>query len=385
MSNQLYIDYYIIQTLPPSNINRDDAGAPKHALYGGVDRARVSSQAWKRAARKAFAEHQPRGDQATRTRQIRKLLAEDLASRGGMAPESAERTAEALAAQLGIKSGKKAENTSYLLFFGRSQLTRIGDEALALGLDVAELSKEELTSALSAVHVHDLLSTGHPADVALFGRMIADLADLNVDAAVQVAHAISTHPVELEFDYFTAVDDENAAEDTGAGMIGHVDFNSATYYRYATLGVPQLAENLGGDIAATIEAVNLFTEHFVKSIPSGHQNAFGHQTRPEFVAVVARADLAVNLVSAFEAPVDATGRGISSGSIKRLAALHKGESGRWGDAPIMVAASYGATLDDSATSDIEAAFGPSLAFGDVVTKVSDAVLAFLDPGAGGDE
>src|SRR5690606_3506822 len=81
--------------------------------------------------------------------------------------------------------------------------------------------------------------------IALFGRMVADVADINVDAAVQVAHALSVHRVDNESDYYTAVDDENTDDETGAGMIGTVDFNSATLYRYAALGVHQLAATLG--------------------------------------------------------------------------------------------------------------------------------------------
>jgi CRISPR system Cascade subunit CasC len=146
-------------------------------------------------------------------------------------------------------------------------------------------------------------------DIALFGRMVADSADINVDAAAQVAHALSVHRAETESDYFTAVDDRSTDAEPGAGMIGTVDFNSATLYRYAALDVDLLARNLGQgldeDEPATPvrRAVEAFLDGFVSSLPTGKINTFGNHTLPDAVVVKLRTARPVSFVSAFEKPV----------------------------------------------------------------------------------
>ncbi|HWO61546.1 MAG TPA: type I-E CRISPR-associated protein Cas7/Cse4/CasC, partial [Umezawaea sp.] len=223
MPARRYLDIHVLQTVPPSNLNRDDAGSPKQAIYGGVRRSRVSSQAWKRAARTAFAERVPKADLATRTKQISDLLTKRLATTHDLTSPDAARISNALLKPLGIKASKKnAEQTSYLLFFGYPQLDAIAGVIAGRIDELVALDDTALTKAVEEVDVKKILGTGHPVDVALFGRMVADIPNLNVDAACQVAHAISTHPVEIEFDYYTAVDDENTREQTGAGMIGTV-------------------------------------------------------------------------------------------------------------------------------------------------------------------
>ena len=155
-----------------------------------------------------------------------------------------------------------------------------------------------------------IADTRHSVDIALFGRMVADSTDINVDAAVQVAHAISVHRVENESDYYTAVDDQNTDAEPGAGMIGTVDFNSATLYRYAALGVHQLAANLGEGLredepltAPVRRAVEAFLHGFVASLPTGKINTFGHHTLPDAVIVKLRTTRPVSFVAAFEEPV----------------------------------------------------------------------------------
>ncbi|MFE3205967.1 type I-E CRISPR-associated protein Cas7/Cse4/CasC [Embleya sp. NPDC059237] len=323
----LYIDIHILQTVPPANLNRDDQGNPKEAYFGGVRRARVSSQAWKRATRMQFASHQPEGEQGTRTKRIATELATRLA-RTGVDGEQAQRLATALLTPLGVKPGKKAGDTAYLLFYGHRQVENIVDLVADRATDLVALDDTDLVDAVKNLPVADTLRTGHPMDVALFGRMVADIPSLNVDAATQVAHALSTHAVELEFDYYTAVDDQNTAEETGAGMIGTVGFNSATLYRYATIGLHQLEDNLG-DTDAAIDATRLFVQDFARAVPSGHQNTFAHRTLPNLVAVAIRTDQPVNLVSAFEEPVPGTD-GMAADSAIRLADEYARVTQAWG-------------------------------------------------------
>lgn len=355
MSKRQYVDFHIIQTVPPANLNRDDQGNPKEAVFGGVRRSRVSSQAWKRATRLAFDEKLPEAEQSTRTKRIAGELAERIALRTGVDSDAAARIAGALLEPLGIKAGKKAGNTAYLLFFGYQQL----DEIVALiadqAKDLAELDEEQLKEAAKNLPVTAQLKNGHPIGVALFGRMVADIPSLNVEAATQVAHAISTHAVDLESDYYTAVDDENEADESGAGMLGNVGFNSATLYRYATVGVHQLVENLGGAEAA-VEAVGWFAEAFALSMPTGHIHSFAHRTRPSLVVVVVRDDQPVNLASAFESPVKET-EGIAAASARRLAKEYTRSTEQWGDQPAYVAACH-AFEDDT----LAEAFGDNQPF-----------------------
>jgi CRISPR system Cascade subunit CasC len=182
------------------------------------------------------------------------------------------------------------------------------------------------------------LQEGNSIDLALFGRMIADVGDLGVDAAAQVAHAISVHGVDPEYDYFTAVDDRKGAldpeEDAGAGMIGTVEFNSSTLYRYATVDVDALQRNLG-DRAMTLRGLGAFARAFITSMPTGKQNTFANRTLPDAVLVTLRADQPVSLVGAFEdaLTVGAPG-GVVRTAAERLAGYARDIDAAYGTAPV---------------------------------------------------
>lgn len=379
MSTRTYVDVHILQTVPPSNLNRDDAGSPKQAMYGGVRRARVSSQAWKRATREYFR-HQlrlPEEKLGVRTKRIARQLADRLMDRTGIDEPDALRISTRLLHDLDVKPSKKQETeTSYLLFFGRAQLTSIVDLVADRARELAALPDSDLLAQTKDLPVRECLGVGHPIDVALFGRMVADLSMLNVDAATQVAHALSTHAAEIEFDYFTAVDDgkDRSAEDenAGAAMIGTVEFTSATLYRFATVGIHQLVENLDGDVDAAVSALDAFLRAFTLSMPTGHQNTFAHRTLPSLVSVVVRDDQPVNLVSAFEAPIRATGRGIVGRSAQALAAELTRANSAWGLAPLCVSSQYDQAVgtDGAALSEV---FGPAKPFATVVEDVVEAV------------
>ncbi|WP_194918123.1 type I-E CRISPR-associated protein Cas7/Cse4/CasC [Catenulispora rubra] len=373
MTPPMYLDLHILQTIPPANVNRDDAGSPKSAVYGGVRRSRVSSQAWKRATRQAFAVHLPEAERATRTKKIESLLAARLKARFALDAPVAARLAEAMLAPLGIKAGKKEAETSYLLFFGYRQLEAVVD-LVAEDIDaLIKLEGTDLAAAVGGLPVKACLGTGHPLDVGLFGRMVANLSELNVDAAVQVAHALSTHGVEVEFDYFTAVDDENTAEQAGAGMIGTIEFNSATLYRYATVGLHQLHANLT-DPGAAVQALDLFVDAFCRSVPGGHQSTFAHRTLPHLVVAVLRDDQPINLVGAFERPV-AADAGIAEASMRRLAAEHHAVTVTWGGTPRLLVASGHASEPATAASLTEA-FGALVPFAEMCEAVQRAAAAW---------
>ena len=314
-----YIDIHIIQNLPPSCVNRDDSGSPKSAVYGGVRRLRVSSQSWKRATRLYFNDLLDADDVGVRTKRVVEVLAAAIEKD---APELAENAAalaedvfKAAKIKLSPPRGKKdgPQESGYLLFLSTSQIARLAELAVTSARD---------DEALDAKTVKKIFKEAHAVDIALFGRMVADDTDLNVDAACQVAHAISTHAAENEYDFFTAVDDEKSRseeEDAGAGMMGTVEFSSATMYRYATVNLDMLVENLG-DGDAALRALEVFIKGFCLSMPTGKQNTFANRTLPETVVVSIRGDQPVSLVGAFEEPVsEASGRGYVDRSVRALA------------------------------------------------------------------
>ncbi|WP_432107691.1 type I-E CRISPR-associated protein Cas7/Cse4/CasC [Streptomyces sp. AA1529] len=382
MPPRLYLDLHILQSVPPSNLNRDDAGTPKHALFGGARRARVSSQAWKRATRKAWAQEQPKADHATRTKRIASLLADTLKESEDLSDTDAARLATALLAPLGITpSQKKEEETAYLLFFGHRQLQGIAQLVQGRGQELLQFDDADLAKELADLKVDEELMQSHPLEVALFGRMVANRAALNVDASVQVAHALSTHAVETEFDYYTAVDDENERGETGAGMIGTVEFNSSTLYRYATVNIPYLHSNLGGTSdtqQATAEAVEGFTTAFVKSMPTGHQNSFAHRTLPHLVIAALRTDQPINLVSAFEKPLH-TRTGAAEKSAELLAGEAQAIKETWGSAPERVFATY-SPMSEGPTRALTEVFGASTSFPQLTSGLRESTLTWLRDG-----
>lgn len=322
----LFLEFHLIQNFAPSNLNRDDTGAPKDAIFGGQRRARVSSQCFKRAVRLAASEHEllPQANRGIRTKKLKALLLERLAGRD--AEEAGAKIEVALgAAGLKVKDDGKTE---YLLFLGEGEVSAFAAlieqhwDELPVGGD--KKSKKDAKASLPAEIVKKakaLLDGGKAVDVALFGRMLADLPSVNQDAACQVAHAISTHRVEREFDYFTAVDDKGDADETGAGMIGQVEFNSATLYRYAVLDLRKLLANLQGDRELALSAVEAFTRALALAIPSGKQNSFAAHNPPEFAGLCLRHATPLSLANAFEKPVaPRADQALTEQSVERLAA-----------------------------------------------------------------
>ncbi|MFD4337133.1 type I-E CRISPR-associated protein Cas7/Cse4/CasC [Streptomyces anulatus] len=394
--NRTILDIHILQTVPPSNLNRDDTGSPKSATYGGVRRSRVSSQAWKRATRTAFAELLDPSELGIRTKKVVEVLADRVLdldpslSRAAAQSLAAETITTATGSKVTVPTRKSkqdvedpAAESTYLMFLSGRQYDALAAMTLegGKGGDVKAL-KDFFKDKENKSRAKQLVVTDHSVDIALFGRMVADSTDLNVDAAAQVAHALSVHTVEVESDYYTAVDDKNTDAESGAGMIGTVDFNSATLYRYAALDVNRLQENLGAghDDARPVEptrrAVTAFLEGFITSLPTGKINSFGNQTLPAAVIVKLRSRRPVSYVAAFEEPV-AMGRegGFLTGSCEKLAdyvpdletsfGLSDGSEG-W------------VVLVGKETKALEA-LGKSVSLPELLASVGDAVVARVAP------
>jgi CRISPR system Cascade subunit CasC len=290
---KLFMDIHVIQTLPPNCLNRDDTGSPKTAIYGGVRRARVSSQSWKRAMREMFKEHLDESRLSYRTLKIFDLIADEIQSKDPDCDrEDALKSAHEVLKKVNIEAKKKAEKSDALFFLSSQQAKNLA--SLAMGDIEGKEAEKEIKQALKE---------GNGIDLALFGRMVATNPELNCDASAQVAHAISTHRVENEYDYFTAVDDCSTEEHAGAGMIGTVEYNSSTMYRYATVALHDLFCNLSKDVIALEQAVKEFARAFILSLPGGKQNTFAAHTLPYGVMVTLRTCRPLNLVDAFECPV----------------------------------------------------------------------------------
>ncbi len=334
------LELHILQNFAPSNLNRDDTGSPKDALFGGYRRARISSQSLKRAVRLYFHKNgnlDP-GDMALRSKRISRELIDKLVAKGWPEDEANSKVGLALG---GVSIKVDAEGKSqYLLFLGQRELAGIVNiidqyrdsftETQSKGdtgqekknvKDAKKAAKKavptKVREALEAV-----LDGGKAVDVALFGRMLADLPVANQDAACQVAHAISSHQVQREFDFYTAVDDLKPDDNAGADMLGTVEFNSACFYRYIALDLDKFLENLGGDHALWEKGLRAFLYASVKAKPSGKQNSFAAHNDPEYVVLTVRQDADPrNLANAFEQPVrPSRDRSLTGVSLARLEA-----------------------------------------------------------------
>lgn len=345
----MFVELHLLQNFAPSNLNRDDTGAPKDCEFGQHRRARISSQCLKRTAREFVRDHEllPAELRAARSRRfVEEIVARMKAQ--GKNEEEARRVVTAALGGLNLKADEKGQ-TEYLLYLGQRELEQLAvvcsehwDALAAVSAASAEgdasgkkkgqkkAAKDsippEVQQALKAA-----LNGKGAADLAMYGRMLADLPKQNVDAASQVAHAISTHRASMEFDYFTAVDDLNK-EDAGAGMIGTVEFNSACYYRYSNVDFRQLTENLGGDTGLAGEALRAYLRASVMAVPAGKQNSFASPTPPEFALAVVRDTQPCSLANAFERPVRAgDDEGLMEKSVRALDERFGGLRGMYGE------------------------------------------------------
>lgn len=290
------IEFHILQSFPVTCLNRDDVGAPKTAVVGGVTRARVSSQCWKRQVRLALPAFGIK--LATRTKQAQKLFTAACEAAG-----AARDTADACGAKM---AEALADDT--LLFISGSEAAAFAAYAQEQGFDADKLKDKELAKvAKKAINpAVDAL------DIALFGRMVAKAAEMNVEAAASFAHAISTHKVSNEVEFFTALDD--LQEEPGSAHMGSLEFNSATYYRYVSLDLGQLAQTIGADDLK--QAVAAFAKALFTAVPNARQTTMSGASNWDFARVLVRKGQRLQL--AFDEPVKARGEGYAKPSIDRL-------------------------------------------------------------------
>ena len=307
----MLIELHSLTSHSPANLNRDDLGRPKSAVFGGVNRARISSQAIKRSVRTSnYVEEHLRDAISTRSRQIPKMIYEQLLPE--FSGEKADRLKElclALPGAFGKVDSKREMHTSQIIFLTPDEIARASDYVRGIVNGNEKLTKAKITELIdgAAAAIGLNRNPGDGVDMALFGRMTTDDANsfASVDAAMQAAHAISTHAVTPETDWFTAVDDVvSDGEERGSGHIGELEFNSATFYKYFSCNLPLLVKNMNGATEDAVDALATVLDAACRVTPSGKQNSYAsHPCADTALLVIRQQRIPVSLANAFERPV----------------------------------------------------------------------------------
>ncbi|MDM8545407.1 type I-E CRISPR-associated protein Cas7/Cse4/CasC [Candidatus Venteria ishoeyi] len=292
------IEFHILQSFPVSCLNRDDVGSPKSAIVGGMPRARVSSQCWKRQVRLAMQDFGIK--LAIRSKHITAYVAKACLALGAN-EEQANTCGEAIA---------KAFSKDTLHFFTDGEAQAFAQFALEREFDATQIKDKEIQKLAKKV----LKPAVDGLDIALFGRMVAQAAELNIEAACSFAHAISTHKANSEVEFFTALDDLQDDEETGSAHMGSLEFNAATYYRYISLDLGQLYQTLDGQ--GLDKAVAAFTKALFVAVPSARQTTQSAASPWEYANILVRKGQ--RLQAPFETAVKAKNGGFLQPSIEAL-------------------------------------------------------------------
>ena len=301
-----FLQLHLLTAYGPSNLNRDDTGRPKSVVFGGASRLRVSSQSLKRAWRTSdvFASRLD-GYLASRTQRLGKDVHERL-RQGGMVEDKALETAREIAGVFGKIRGKDAEEPTFI-----EQLAFISPDERADALALADraLAGENVEN----VNADDLLRKADTAaDIAMFGRMLADDPKFNREAAVQVAHAITTHRAVAEDDYYTAVDDlksRDEPEDAGAGFVGVQEFGAGVFYLYVCVDRGLLLRNLGDAQSVRNAGLAALVEASASVGPRGKQASFASRARAIYVLGEKGVAQPRSLAAAFLKPISGEDHG----------------------------------------------------------------------------
>lgn len=312
-----FVQFHLLTVYPPSNPNRDDQGRPKQAVFGGQPRLRLSSQSIKRALRESpwFAQGLA-GQIGTRTKRLGEVIEQELAAQPGVAPDRAREVANAVAAVFSkLEAPKKGEtqhpHTTTLAFVSPEEWALARDLAARMLAGEALPKDKELKKLV-------LRRADGAVDIAMFGRMLADDPDFNREAAVQVGHAITTHRALAEDDWYSAVDDLNKREDTGAGHLGEHGFGSGVYYLYACANVDLLVENLAGDRALAARGLDALARALALATPRGKQNSHAHHPRPVYIRAERGSQQPRDLTGAFFRAVDLKSNDLAHCSVVAL-------------------------------------------------------------------
>lgn len=306
------IELHILQSFPVTCLNRDDVGSPKSATFGGTQRARVSSQSLKRATRLQAREESPAGFDGIRSRFLLEPFTQALVE-AGLSDEEAGKKAAEICLVFSKVDSKKPDQVTTAVYLSPGEIRQI---AVAVAAGEAPDRAAKKVDRLDA------------ADIALFGRMIANDATLNVEGAAMFSHALSTHTTANEIDFYSAVDDRKGdAEDAGAGMIGTLEYNSATYYRYVAINLDLLFDSKHLSKLSEQDARKAILRSFIRSVliavPGARQNSMNGATLPvEVLGIRKEKGQPLQLINAFEAPIKANGKGYAANSREKMLEHH---------------------------------------------------------------
>ena len=340
----VFVQFHLLTTYGPSNPNRDDMGRPKQAMIGGEVRMRHSSQSVKRALREsAFFAKDLADHMGVRTKRLCGELVDHLLTKG-IKEEKAREAAEEVAAIFGDleAAGKNSrEKIAKTLAFISPQERDLAKELAEKAAGGEKLPKDKELKKLV------LLQADGAVDVAMFGRMLASDADFNREAAVQVAHAFTTHRSVAQEDWFSAVDDLNEADKTGAGHIGETAFGSGVFYQYVCVNVDLLVKNLGGDKALASRALEALARGLAHATPRGKQNSYAHRPLAHYVLAEKGEQVPRDLSGAFFKAVE--GHDLLENSIRKLEdtrkAIDKAYGQCWSE-EVKLHVGHTGTLDD---------------------------------------
>ena len=328
------IELHILQSFPVSCLNRDDVGAPKSAVFGGANRARLSSQCLKRAIRELAQEESPALFAGNRSRLIIMPIADALKQNGlaeAQAADIAKQVGDYLATADEAAAKKGELKVKTLMFLSPSEIAALGKElAAALKADPKAKVEKLIAKACKSAALKDA------ADIAIFGRMVASDHSLTLEGAGMFSHALSTHKADNDLDFFSAVDDLQSQDEAGAGMTGTLEFTSATYYRYAALNLDLLAKHLAAlspEQRKTV--VKTFIAAAIQAVPGARKNSMNAHTLPCYVlGLVKEKGQPIQLINAFEKPV-ASKNGIADASVTALKAHHEQLKTTWSIKPVV--------------------------------------------------
>jgi CRISPR system Cascade subunit CasC len=328
-----FIQLHALTVYAPSNLNRDDTGRPKTARFGGAERLRISSQALKRAIRTSDAFKARVGEhRGERTQRLGEEIRSHLIGKG-LAPDAATKGARQIAGVFGkIKDEKAADKEKRNISTYIEQLAFVSPQERAAALALADriAAGEGLPDKADALASEVLRESDTATDIAMFGRMLADNPEFNREAAVQVAHAITTHRIEVEDDFYTAVDDlKKSSEDAGAGFIGELGFGSGVFYIYACIDRDLLEKNLGGDKGLAGTAIGALVEGLATASPTGKQASFASRARASYLRVEKGSQQPRQLSAAFFKPV--RGEDLLAASISEIEKLSADMNRAYGD------------------------------------------------------
>lgn len=329
-----HLELHILQSVPVTCLNRDDLGSPKTAFFGGVQRARVSSQSWKRAIREYANEINP-FFKGKRTRLIIEPLFERIKNIEN-SEQNASKWVNEIADYLASVDTKDAFKVKTMFFTSQAELDFLAHEYVSICREKGDIAKDskdykkKVKKRMEAIIKKcDASFFKDAADISLFGRMVANDHSMKIEGATMFNHPISTHKVDNELDFFTAVDEWQKGDDSGAGMTGTLEFNASVYYRFAALNLDMLADENHLNCMTVDErkkVVEAFVKATIEAVPgmgssdSGRKHSMNGYTRPSYVlGIVREKGHPIQLVNAFEMPIwTPAGKSIMAASIEAI-------------------------------------------------------------------